>query len=531
MPIEISAAKLSFGLRGDDVTQLQRAMQALGRNVPLSETQVSIFGPGTTAALKALQTDLGLAATGVVDDSTVSAINQALAVRGKAQRTIRGRVTDADGNAPQGFHVELYLQQPGGEKAIGKATVNSKGGYHINYRVPEAFDRADLRIEVQKGDAAVDTMPPNSSILTDADVLEVVDFALIDAKNPPSSDFTRLIAELQPLLGGRDPGTLKEDAKGREISVLAVRSDRSVAEVAALSIASRLAAQTTLPTPLFYALLREGLPSDLSSLQATHPDVLAGAISAAVDKGLVPAMVNGVDLASLLPGLAPTLDAGLREVLGGVLKPREIDVFWTAYQKAGSDPAAFWNDVAADPDLGDRAEKLKLSVQLAGLTDANLPLTAAILRRPEIARASDLAKLTLADWTTLVSGQGVSVLSDFPGDTPEAQAAAYVNQIHRRVEAAFPSAVFAARLGPSPVASFLEANPTFDLKTTYPGQFFKQNPGAVGSLPPEGIAQLQSLQRLYRLTESAAETLALWPRNHLRSADLATFGPSLHRQD
>jgi Putative peptidoglycan binding domain len=77
-------------------------MQALGRNVPLSETQTNVFGLSTAAVLKALQADLGIPATGVVDTTAVAVINKALASRATDQRNVRGRVIDADGNPRQG---------------------------------------------------------------------------------------------------------------------------------------------------------------------------------------------------------------------------------------------------------------------------------------------------------------------------------------------------------------------------------------------------------------------------------------------
>jgi Tc toxin complex TcA C-terminal TcB-binding domain/Neuraminidase-like domain/Putative peptidoglycan binding domain len=536
MVLTVATAPLSLGLQGDDVARLQRALQTLGRNVPLAETQANLFGPSTTAVLKALQADLGMPATGVVDAATVAAINRVLADRVTDQRTVRGRVTDADGNPAKGPFVQLFLQQPAGEQLIGTSTLDADGAYQITYslpadvtgpRFPVTVPRADLRVEVCEGFAAVETVettPPGSSVLTDADLLEVVDFAIGGAKHPPSSDFQRLSADLQPVLGGRDPGQLQEDAQTHEASLLAVQSGHSPAEVAALAISSRLAGESNLPAPLFYALQREGLPADLAALKATHPDAQLAALKAAVAKGTVSQVIDGVDLETALAGLTTKPDPSLTNRLGGVLKPEEVDAFWGKYLEAGDDPAGFWLKVAADPAFGDRAGRLKLTVQLTGLTDGNDALVAAVLGRGDIAEASDLARLTEADWRALVAAPTIGVPADIPGETPEEKTSTYVGKILGRVEAAFATQVFAARLGDTPIASFLLANvqatPPYDLKTTYPPQFFKQNPAAAGVLQSEDQARLQTFQRLYRLTGNAAETLGLsaGPAKDLTSA-------------
>jgi peptidoglycan hydrolase-like protein with peptidoglycan-binding domain len=118
MKLEISATQLSFGLHSDDVARGQQALQALGRDIPDDEAGKRVLGPGTAAVLKALQTDLNVPATGVVDAATVRAINAALANLATEGRTVRGRVSDADANPAQGLSVQLYLEVAGDEKVL-----------------------------------------------------------------------------------------------------------------------------------------------------------------------------------------------------------------------------------------------------------------------------------------------------------------------------------------------------------------------------------------------------------------------------
>jgi peptidoglycan hydrolase-like protein with peptidoglycan-binding domain len=69
MTLEIAAGTVSFGIQGDDVARVQQALQALGRDIPLSESEARVLGPGTSAVVRALQQELDLTPTGTVDAS------------------------------------------------------------------------------------------------------------------------------------------------------------------------------------------------------------------------------------------------------------------------------------------------------------------------------------------------------------------------------------------------------------------------------------------------------------------------------
>ena len=121
MTLEISASQLSFGTQGDDVARVHQALQTLGRSVPVAETANRVMGAGTVAVLKALQADLGVPATGVVDAATVRAINVKLAELDTDPRVVRGSVRDANGKPFTDGFVQIFSQGPAGEQAIGKS--------------------------------------------------------------------------------------------------------------------------------------------------------------------------------------------------------------------------------------------------------------------------------------------------------------------------------------------------------------------------------------------------------------------------
>jgi peptidoglycan hydrolase-like protein with peptidoglycan-binding domain len=71
MVLGILAAKLPQGAQGDDVVRVRQALQALGLSVSAADLSDRVMGAGTVAVIKALQAELHLSQTGVVDAATV----------------------------------------------------------------------------------------------------------------------------------------------------------------------------------------------------------------------------------------------------------------------------------------------------------------------------------------------------------------------------------------------------------------------------------------------------------------------------
>ena len=511
MNLQISVSQLSLGTQGDDVARVHQALQKLGRTVPVDETANRILGAATVAVLKALQAELGLAASGVVDAATVRKINEKLTNLTTDPRVVRGVVRDPDGNPfPAGF-VQIFSQQPDGERVLGKSPLDaSDGSYKISYTLPpDAPGRVDLRVAVMNDAGLIDTRPSGSSILTHAGPLEVVNFILSGEKHVPSTEFGFLLEDLKPYLGARDLADLTEDENRREVSLLASQSGYSTDQVAALVLAHKLAKGTRTPAPVFYGMLRQGLPVEGAALHGVHPDERLKALKSAVGQGLVPKEIAGKKIEDYLTGLTPAPAGELQGLLDRILNADELVIFVDQYLKNSQDPDAFWRQVAVDPAWTGRAADLKMTIQLGALTNNHVPLVTALKALPDVQQPSDLTRLTEDRWKTIVQTQGVGVPAETPGTTSEEKTGNYVQQILVQVESAFPTQFLAERLGASPVSTFLKDQPTYDLRITYPEQFFKQHPDAAQPLLPKDRQQLRTFQRLHRLTGSTAETLAL----------------------
>lgn len=169
MNLQISTSQLSFGTQGDDVARVHQALQALGRIVPAAEVN-RVIGDGTVAVLKALQTEFGLPASGIVDAAMVRAINVKLANLATGQRVVRGSVRDANGDPFTGGFAQIFSQGSNGESTIGKSPLNATdGSYEIFYQPPpDSNGRVNLRVAAFNDSGPVETTPSGASILTNA---------------------------------------------------------------------------------------------------------------------------------------------------------------------------------------------------------------------------------------------------------------------------------------------------------------------------------------------------------------------------
>ncbi len=524
MKLEIFVSRLSLGAQGDDVARVHQALQALGRSVPPAEVRNRVLGPGTQAVVEALQAELDVTATGVVDEATVRAINVRLDHLDTDQRVVRGQVYDANGDAFTSGFVQLFSPGANGEQVVGKSPIDpADGTYRISYQPPQGSNgHVHLRVAVLDGSGALlETIPSGASVLTNAGPLEVVDFVVGGEAHAPRSEFEEILEDLKPLLGDRPLTDLTEDDGRHEISLLALRSGYPSERVAALVRAHRLEQEAALPAPVFYGFLRRGLPASLAALHGTDPGARLSALQAAVERGIVPEAVDGRKLEDVLRDFspAPAVVRDVQGLLGRVLDPDELHLFVDEYLKDSQHPEAFWSRIEADPAWAERADTLKLTVQVAGLLNNHTPLVADVLEMPDVNEAPDLARLTEEDWKTHIRTEGLGVPEETPGADAEEKIANYARQIVRQVEAAFPTRFLAERLeASSPIATFLKSQPTYDLKTTYPEQFFKAHPDAAQALSAQDRDQLRKLQRVYHLTDSAEEALALVEQKGVGSA-------------
>jgi hypothetical protein len=307
MRLEISARQLSLGAQGDDVARVHRAIQALGRSIPISEAETRVLGPGTAAVVKALQQELNLPTAGMVDAATVRAINVLLEKLATDVRIVRGLVRDANQNPFSSGFVQIFAQGLREERVLGRSPLNPAGGsYQISYELPpESNGKVDIRVAVINDSGIIETIPSGTSILTNASPLEVVDFVLSGKADQASAEFDLLLEDLKPFLGGRDLAELIEDDARRDVSLLASQGGYAPDLLVSLVQAHKLAKATSTPAPVLYGMLRQGLPLDAAALYAVHSEDRPKALKTSVEQGLVPKKIGDKQIEDYLTDFVP----------------------------------------------------------------------------------------------------------------------------------------------------------------------------------------------------------------------------------
>jgi peptidoglycan hydrolase-like protein with peptidoglycan-binding domain len=123
---------LAQNAQGDQVKAVQTNLTKIGLTVPATETSQSLFGAGTTDAIKQFQAQNKLPVTGVIDAATQAMLNNAAAVAGTNQSQVSGQLAMDYGLAANGVTVRLYSIGYGGVATkLAEAKTDANGVYSL----------------------------------------------------------------------------------------------------------------------------------------------------------------------------------------------------------------------------------------------------------------------------------------------------------------------------------------------------------------------------------------------------------------
>ena len=89
----VSRPGLAVGAVGPQVSALHAKLAAQGFDIPAAEVKGRVFGPGTRAAVRSLQQERGLPASGVVDDTVWTLLDGTVTSEGTSQSAAAGPAT------------------------------------------------------------------------------------------------------------------------------------------------------------------------------------------------------------------------------------------------------------------------------------------------------------------------------------------------------------------------------------------------------------------------------------------------------
>lgn len=555
MPASINLVNSIGHQDAAQLTNLVRALVALGFKIDADEQTVSMAGRGTLRALRAIERSAGLTVNRrfLVSAGAAAEINRRLVQAGALDESgkgpseslqVQGTVRGSDG-VPIGELVVLAFDQDlRSRQELGSATTDASGRYVIAYSA-ESFARAekgyaDIVVQVPSKDNAKPRY--ESEVQFNAPAHLVHDIRL-DVRGP--SLYVRVLEAIEPLIAGQKVtlAEIDENDRFRDVSFLAGETGLDATPIVALAVAARLARDTALDQGMLFASILAGAwpePSVNEGLALRDLDLRAGRIGArlgehgrdhlrallatAVKGGIIEASAKKIDAfvdalldfahrdAAQRPGVALS-PALLRELLGEQSK----DIESHFVEGTG---AALVDSLRRDPKVARpllrRVEALVL-LDTATLGDRDLlQVMGKDVESPE--QLGRFARLDAAGWAGVLKKTGKKQPPDYI-TTAGGDMGRYSELLSARFRSQFPTQAFVGDLerDAKPTKAFqqlgqlVDADPAIDFAalslTRYAKRAHKRDPNRAKLIAT--IETLKPVQRLYKVAPSYAAVATL----------------------
>ena len=310
-----------------------------------------------------------------------------LAVGEAGPGVIAGRVGTAARTAVPGADVLVFAVGLGSETEIARGTADADGRYAVEYDVDKLQKvglRPDFRVHAALGGNEIGT----SDVVYNAPPRVAIDVIVAPGTLARADEHSRLVEELAPHLEAspdrRRLADLEETDERPDITYLANKTGWDARAVAMAAAADRMAAGTKLPSDLFYALFRAGLPANADALARTTPDLAVDIWKTSIEGGVIDKklarglpryaeMYAAYASGELLQQPAAVGVSSLGDMLDVAgLNDDEKQQVARLYTKE-ADRADFWSNV--ESEIGaDAATRVATAGKLGYLTVNNAPL-------------------------------------------------------------------------------------------------------------------------------------------------------------
>jgi hypothetical protein len=467
---------------------------------------------------------------------------------------VRGELTDEDGRELSYADVKLFRRRIRERELLGEAKASEEGGYEIRAEWPEAGPgKVLVTVEATAERLAKPLASP---------VVEAQPDLTIDLQEPPRdpSEFGILRRAIGLQLERLPLTEVVESDEHEDISFLAQETGRSREEITRVVIAARLSASYDVPMAAFYAFLRQHIPSALPDplLDATdrfklidpltqHIASLIFALSASTQTQALESAITDdlieAELEKSVPGIVASLQTHhttdllqqpylvgkttLKELLTlSGLPDAKHEQFAQALASNAGSMRNFWRGLASGQSglSPDEASSVQRTLEVGAFVKNHVPLVQTLLTRfqqGQYTTLADLARLSVADWTQLVTQAGPPPNIEAAGTATPAEV--YARVIYTRVTRAYPTAALSARittaaLVPEPqqpaLTRFFANSPSLDLVKTTVATYVAANAEvALAGIPAQDqaavIDNVKRLQRVLRITPDVDPAQAL----------------------
>ncbi|MGE2817994.1 neuraminidase-like domain-containing protein [Mycobacterium heidelbergense] len=538
-----AARDLSIGASGADVRQLHAQMLDRGASIGRDELVEGFFGASTRRELIAIQHRLDLAATGIADADTLAALARGKDIEHRSY--VVGFVVGPDHRPASHLQIRALDRDLRSSQLLGDTTTGDDGFYLVRYTPERAHNleigTADVYVQVLDRDRLLYETPLEQTVFNAAALVSIT-VELPTAVAPEHSEYERLTALIEPLLGQLSWAELTENDRHRDITFLQGETGVDHDRITWLVLAHRLATLIDISPYFFYALFTQQTLAAAQNwasltprlqLSVTTPlepllyDIVLlpaadveSAVRVATSTFIVPAA-----LLEELPTIRKLLDEHRQQAQSWVSQQRTRVINSHIAHLLQSDVSEQLKAIIAADPLGD------LPSVLTKLADLNLvptdPATTDIANTLSITdilgedphtidavqkrfgitgeNPHRLAELTPEDWASAIGG-----------DNPAAHQQGAV--MAARMAARYPTTAFAAQLAADPnpplphaaaVADTLASHPEFDLATGNITTLLAQHTEPVDT---DTAATVRTAQRVYRLAPTYTHTKSLLER-------------------
>jgi hypothetical protein len=467
---------------------------------------------------------------------------------------VSGTVSGHHGLPLPAARVVVWWQHMRGRTELAAGQTSESGKYSLRFEVRENAPQP-LLLVVEALSEHLDA--PLLSPLTQAQqTLEInLSFEPVD-----QSEWAKLLRAIEPQLAGVKLSDLVENSSHQDLSFLAQELGTSTETVMRVTISARLEVAFEIPAPVFYAFLRQQVPSALpkplldASQNFTLIDPLVQSIASMIfglssqiqTQTLTTAIALeyiGARYTDLISQIVSQLqvhhttdllnqpylvgNTTLAQLLDLVTLPQDKQqAFAQALATNSLSMRNFWRT------LGDgqhgftaaEASSIERTLSIGSFVKNFTPLLQNLLQgfaSGSYQSLSDLARLSLQDWVQLVNQTGAPPSIDPAGNATPAEVFASV--IYTRVTRAYPTAALSNRIATStlvpqaeqqPLIQFFKNNSSLELiKDNIPAYLASQGEKAFTGIGKDDqaavVANARSFQRILRVAPNAdvAQTL------------------------
>ncbi|GAA3788758.1 neuraminidase-like domain-containing protein [Streptomyces phyllanthi] len=459
-----------------------------------------------------------------------------------------GRVFAPGRTGSAGLFVEIVDCRVGQDVRVASALTDDSGAFGAEV-ADTARPAPDLQARVWTSDDDTATFVGQSAVAYGATAPVVrLDVEVEPASTALESEYEALSRSIQPFVTGRF-GVIEESDTRQDVTHLANKTGWDARAVAMAAQADQLSEDGggTIAAPLFYALLRAGLPASEALLYRTGVGKIEAVWREAIDRGVVPRAVE----AELPAALTAFEEQSVSRILqanpagtsscGDLLDrtfPADDDnkrAFARLQIAAPEGGGPFWESVESSFGPETR-RRLQLDGRLAVLTLNNAPLINALHTAEEqhpdgpLTTTEDLARRSYFRPERWLDVLGDTVPDAVPGTAPQERRTNYAHFLAAQVRTSFPTASVAAKVSegdlpvsPEPevrdtVAGFLtEHLGRFELGVEPVERFISRNDDVAAPDDPRTLDAIKRLQRVYQLTPDDT-ALSVLLTNRLDSA-------------